>query len=116
MNPPPRPKPQSSRDLSVYANCSKCGHGKLLASGYNASTLSTARKLDILKAIGWTVLPRILCRGCACPMDADEMLEYQKIKHVKYDGINFNLLSFQIAMDKKYGHEAMKRFFTTPEV
>ena len=115
MNPPPRPNPQP-RDLSVYANCSQCGHGKLLASGYNASALGTARKLEILKAIGWSVLPKFLCRACACPMDVDEWLEYKKLKYAKVEICVGMLHAFKAEMKFKYGEEIMERFITTPEV
>lgn len=112
MTPPPRP----ARDLSLYANCSRCGHGKLLASGYNALGLGTARKIEILLAIGWSVIPKILCRACACPMDVNEWMEYKKLKYGKDDASVGMLCAFKAEMKVKYGDEVMEKFFTTPEV
>lgn len=109
---PPKPKP---RNLTLTVNCSKCGHGIVLASGYNASAMSRESQLKALDLIGWTFIPRILCRSCSCPMEIWQMHKARDIYLANKRDTNNDLSLFRGQMIARYkGQEkAIERWFRT---
>lgn len=65
--------------MTLTVHCTKCGQGRIIASGFNAQEKTAVRRLEILRHMGWHPMP-VLCRSCACPMDVTEMQEAEKIK------------------------------------
>lgn len=105
----PQIPPRKPRDMTLVVHCQKCGHGKILASGYNATEMPRARVFEILKHIGWQFVPAILCPSCACPMTAEEMVEAMNLRALNHpQKINFALQSFRHKMLRKYHADALK--------
>jgi hypothetical protein len=59
----------------------------ILASGLHATVMPRQKQFEIMLAMGWDVAPKILCRGCACPMDHWRMRKAQEIYHEGIGGI-----------------------------
>ncbi len=60
-------------------------------------------RLDYLRrlsSMGFTLAPKMLCRGCACPMDYDERA---KSKNLRLLGTSAQRVIFRCAMNHKYG-------------
>lgn len=95
--------------MCFTVHCQKCGQGRILASGYIADVITTARMIECLKSLGWQFAPRILCCSCACPMDAMEMVHARELFRA---GKMMDWLKFRTAMEKKYaGNHAVGRWF-----
>ena len=100
-------------DLTKYITCSRCGHSRIIASGYCATEMTRDIWLQTLRKIGWTTagLPR--CRTCSAPLDATELMEYLNLKNARKSG-DMGIVHFKKRMWKKYG-EAVELFFATPD-
>jgi len=101
--------------MTLTVHCTKCGQGRIIASGYNAMAKTAVRRLEILRHMGWQPMP-VLCRSCACPMDVAEMREAERIfSQKKPGGVSFALRLFKDKMKRAYkGREAdVERWFAS---
>ena len=98
--------------MTLTVHCTKCGQGRIIASGYNAMEKTAIRRLEILRHMGWHPMP-VLCRSCACPMTVAEMREAERIKDAgKGQTVNFALRFFRDKMRNQYG-DKVNRWFET---
>jgi hypothetical protein len=68
---------------NIFVTCKQCHRKRILASGYNIHSISTAQKLEIVRRMGWTYETGVyLCRQCSSPLTQDEMDEERRLKSV----------------------------------
>lgn len=68
---------------NIFVTCKHCQRKRILASGYNIHTMSTAQKLEIIRRMGWTYETGVyLCRQCSSPLTQNEMDEERRLKSV----------------------------------
>jgi len=101
------------REMTKYITCSKCGHSRILASGYCATEMTWEIWLLCLRKIGWTASGAIKCRACSSPFTVQEYLDYIRLKNERKQG-SFGIVHFKKSMWKKYG-DAVELFFATPD-
>lgn len=108
------PRPTKVREMCFTVHCQKCGHGIILASGYNAESFTSALMIASLKKIGWQFAPTILCRSCACPMEWYQMKEAERIfaKH-KRNGGHLALYQAQVNVHYPGKEKEIQRWFET---
>jgi len=129
--PPPRPqscpcptcgRPQTNPHKCDHCrvcvvHCSRCGKGRIIASGYNAIDMKMSDKLISLTKMGWTFDTGVfLCRNCSCPMTMEEKAEYQslQIKSLRPEK-NWMLQQFVQMMTEKYGEWPIALYTSTPD-
>lgn len=101
--------------MTLTVHCTKCGQGRIIASGFVAQEMPAVRRLEILRHMGWNPVP-VLCRSCACPMQTEEMREAERIASQKKHGeVNFALRLFKDRMKKAYKEREadVERWFET---
>lgn len=101
-------------NVDLVIHCSKCGHGKIFKGVAGVDYSNIAKLVVLLNAAGWQCMPDTLCRSCACPMDADEFLEYRSINLFESWQIEKQMPLFRKKMHEKYGWK-IERFFATTE-
>jgi len=110
---PPRKKvvpPRKNTNVDLVIHCSKCGHGMVFKVSPDVDYTNITNRTALLNQFGWQNMPRVLCRSCACPMDADEMIEW---KEINIADVN-ERKDFIELMREKYGWK-IERFFATTE-
>lgn len=96
--------------MSLAVHCSKCNRQLILASGYNAATMSRQRQYEAMMSMGWQAMPVKLCRDCACPM---KFAERHKAIQISYCGSDEQLAAFRDQMKACYPADKVDRWFNT---
>ena len=68
---------------NIFVTCKQCQRKRILASGYNIHTMSTAQKLETIRRMGWTYETGVyLCRQCSSPLTQNEMDKERRLRSV----------------------------------
>jgi hypothetical protein len=91
--------------MVIWAGCQGCGLNICLAIGYMVSTVTPKKRVELLRSLGWAVVPKMLCHNCHCPMSWEERLKMRELlssarRASGKPGINFAKLNYDMFLGK----------------